>query len=158
MNYGISLYDKIKTWIFWNILKVFKHFGFWECVLVPRNPDDDGGGGGSDPDDPSSAESSDNSKSSKVSSLRRKHLTRPKIRESDDIKFPKLPAIPAYRAWKNLVYQSVNAASGRPDDKAMRWVMQSEDQSLSDDFFHTVPKDFRTLSRKLHLEIYKNKL
>ena len=84
-----------------------------------------------------------------MSSLLREHLTRPKIREADDIKFPKLPPIPAYRAWKNLVYQGVNAASGRPDDKAMRWAMQSEDQSLSDDFFHTVPKEFRTLSRKL---------
>ena len=108
---------------------------------LPRKPDDGGGDGGGDPDDPSSESSSHNSRSSKVSSILRRHLSRNKIKEADDIKIQKLPSMPAYRAWKNLAYQSINTVSGRPDDKAMRWAMQSEDASLPADFFHKLRRN-----------------
>ena len=98
-------------------------------------PGDGGdGGGGDDPDDSESEDSSVASKGSKVSAVLRKHLARSKHKEADDIKIRGLPAIPAFRAWKNLAYQSINAASGRPDDDAMKWAMQSEEETLPEDF------------------------
>ena len=93
------------------------------AAWFPGKPDGGHGDGGGEPDDPSSESSSDNSRSSKVSSVLRMYLAKSKIKEADDIEIPKSHSIPAYRARKNLAYKSINTASSRPDDKAMRWAM-----------------------------------
>ena len=53
-----------------------------------------------------------------------------------------------YQAWKNTVYQNLNAASGRPDDEVLIWARQAEDESVSDEDLHKLPRMFATLSRK----------
>ena len=72
-----------------------------------------------------------------------------RLREADEVKGKELPSAAGYRAWKNLLFQNVNTASGRVDDKALEWVRQVEDEALPDEHFRTVPIRFCTLSRKI---------
>ena len=79
-----------------------------------------------------------------------------KWKEADEVKCLPLPTVPQFRAWKNVLYQNINTASGRPDDKALAWARQAEDESLPDDHFQKVPRIFATLSRKLAAVLQKN--
>ena len=54
------------------------------------------------------------------------------------------------------MYQKINTASGRPDDKAMCWAREAEDDSLPDSHFFVVPKRFATLSRKIATAVQEN--
>ena len=126
----------------------------------------DGGGGGGDGNGPDGgSEDSDSSGGSQRSrattlgdidrELRRIHHKK-KYKEADTIRFPNWPSAPGFRAYKNVVYQEINTASGRPDDKAMRWARELEDMGLPDSHFETVPKRFATLSRKIATAVQKN--
>jgi hypothetical protein len=53
------------------------------------------------------------------------------------------------QAWKNCVYQSLNAASGRPDDDVLIWSRQVEDESVTDETLQNVPRRYASLSRSL---------
>ena len=52
---------------------------------------------------------------------------RRRYKEAEEVKCPQLLTVAGSRAWKNLVYQNINSASGRPDDKALEWAMEVED-------------------------------
>jgi len=116
------------------------------------SPDPDG-----DDDDPDGGDDSDwgsaHSGVSQAALLRR--LAKSKYKEADEVKCLALPTAPAYRGWKNVFYQNVNTASGRPDDQALCWAREAEDESLPPEYFHTVPKKFATLSRKIAAVLQK---
>ena len=71
------------------------------------------------------------------------------------MKLPALPTAAQYRAWRNLVYQSINTASGRPDDKALAWAREVEDETKELEYFDEVPRRFKLLSRKLATALQK---
>ena len=50
---------------------------------------------------------------------------------------------------ENLIYQSINMASGRSDDKALLWAMEVELEEHDESYFMIVPKRLATLIRKL---------
>ena len=60
-----------------------------------------------------------------------------------------LKRISDFRGWRNTVLQSINEASGRPDDQALLWAKRVEDPEVNDEALEVVPDKFRTLSRKL---------
>jgi len=107
--------------------------------------DGDGGGDGSD-SDWSSAHSRD---SRAVDEYINKQLRKSHYKEAETVKMPPFPDRGTkVQAWKNCVYQSLNAASGRPDDDVLIWSRQVEDESVTDETLHKVPRRYATLSRK----------
>ena len=49
----------------------------------------------------------------------------------------------------NAILNNINAASGRPDDSALVWAMQVNDDNITDDELSKTPKKFLTLSRDI---------
>ena len=105
--------------------------------------DDDGDDSPSDGDDsdPHANDSGFESAHSTSSAKLLREFRKRKWKEADEVKCLPLPTVPQFRAWKNVLYQNMNTASGRPDDKALAWARQAEDESLPDDYFHKSPKD-----------------
>ena len=61
-----------------------------------------------------------------------------------------LPTPAQYRAWKNTVFQNINAASGRPDDEALKWALECEDlDGVPDDDLACTSMKFGLLDRRL---------
>ena len=79
---------------------------------------------------------------------------RRKLREADEVKVPALPSVAGFRAWL-AVCQTVNAASGREDDLALKWARQAEDESISLEDLERIPRQFTTLSRKIAAALQK---
>ena len=50
---------------------------------------------------------------------------------------------------EHIVNQNINLAPGRPDSKALEWAMQVEDENVSDEDLHEVPRRFAILTQKL---------
>ncbi|MDP7544528.1 MAG: hypothetical protein QGG31_02035, partial [Anaerolineales bacterium] len=127
----------------------------------PGGPPGGGGGGGGGGDDPDS--SSDSSFGSARSDESRKSTTRllkriankDKVKESSEVKVPVLPTANQFRAWKHTVYQNVNAASGRHDDKALEWIRECERIGSLPEEFKTCHRRFATLDRKLAAALSK---
>ena len=134
----------------------------------PSQPDGNGGGGGGGggggdgpdkgPDDSDSSSGSQKSRATTLEGIDRelRKIHKKKYKEADHIKFPNWPSAPGFRAYKNIVYQKINTASGRPDDKAMCWAREAENDELPDSHFHVVPKRFATLSRKIASAVQEN--
>ena len=78
-----------------------------------------------------------------------------RINKLDEVKCTALPTVSQYRAWRNLLYQSTNTTSGRPDDKALLWARDVEDESKPIEYFDEVPRRFTLLSRKLATVLQK---
>ena len=51
------------------------------------------------------------------------------------------------------MYTRVAQASGRPDNKALKWIRRIEESRYLDDYFITVPLSFASLSRKITVAI-----
>ena len=75
-------------------------------------------------------------------------LRKSKYKE-EELKIPPLPEYARVRAWKNTVFQNINTASGRPDDKALAWAMTADDEGVTEDQLMVIPNKFRQLSRKI---------
>ena len=75
---------------------------------------------------------------------------------ADEVKVPNLPSPGQFRAWKNTVFQNVNVAAQRDDDKALVWVSQVDDQNITDeDLAKQPPLRFRQLSKRLAAALQK---
>jgi hypothetical protein len=60
-----------------------------------------------------------------------------------------MPDINRFKAWRLKVYSNTNAASGRPDHKAVAWLKKVENpECLITDFGNSTP-EFVTLDMKL---------
>ena len=82
-------------------------------------------------------------------------LSRRKYKETDEIRIPQLPTANQFRAWKSSVYHAVNACSGRPDDKAVAWMLETaREGAVQEDFREPGPR-FATVDRKLATALQK---
>ena len=106
----------------------------------PPDGDPDGSGDGGGNDGASSTESDKDDDDWRKSA---------RIKEQDEIKLSPLPMASHYRSWKTGVYAAIHTASGRGDDKALRWIRRPEKMGqVRDDFRHS-GKEFQTLDIKL---------
>ena len=65
------------------------------------------------------------------------------------MKVPNLPSAGQFRAWKNTVFQNVNVAAQRDDDKALVWVSRVDDPNVTDEeLTEQPPLRFRQLRRQ----------
>ena len=115
-----------------------------------KMPDGSGGPPSEGGDDDDEETSSSSSRVSRVT-IRARDMDRliasKRNREADEIKILPLPTGPQYRAWRSTVLQSVNAASGRPGDRALHWALAATDEDVPDES----PKrsgEFETLDLK----------
>ena len=81
--------------------------------------------------------------------------SRRKIKEAEHVSVPPLPKANAMRAWRNTVYQNVNSASGRPDDRTISWIRAVERPDAQPSDFLDSGKRFLTLDRKLGAALSK---
>ena len=81
-----------------------------------------------------------------------------KYKETDEVKIPQHPSANQFRAWKNLVFQALNACSGRPDDKAIAWLLETETEGKEQTDFRESGFRFPTLDRKLAMAFQKKRL
>ena len=44
----------------------------------------------------------------------------------DEVKLGQLPTLAGYDAWRNVIFQNVDLASRREDNKAMLWIQEVE--------------------------------
>ncbi len=89
----------------------------------PESSDDEGSSSDSGSSDSKSSVSSSDSVLGK--------LGKTKYKIDEAFKFNSMPTVATQvRAWKNSVYSTVNSASGRPDDKALVWVMKVEAEGV----------------------------
>ena len=110
----------------------------------PRGGGDGGGpGGDSSGPDGSEAGSSDDDAGHDHERRRKGHKV------ADEVKTGNLPTPAQFRAWKNTLFQNVNAASGRMDDKALEWVMKTENLAIPDADMATCKRKFAILDRRL---------
>ena len=81
--------------------------------------------------DDSSPSPSDSSSSSRGSSTsgdsRRKKKKKESGKSADEVKVGQLPKLAQYDAWRNTLFQNVDAASLRKDSKALDWIQEVED-------------------------------
>ena len=76
---------------------------------------------------------------------------------AEDIRIPNLPAAGQFQAWKYIVFQSVNIAAQRDDDKALEWVSRVDDPNVTDEELAEPPElKFRQLSRRLAAALQKS--
>ena len=108
---------------------------------------DGDGGDGDDGSDSSSSGSSFGSahsaRSNKSTALLKRIARRDRVKENAEVKVPNLPSANQFRAWKHTVYQNVNAASGRRDDKALEWIRECERIDALPAEFRDCPKTLR---------------
>ena len=52
---------------------------------------------------------------------------------AEDIRIPNLPSAGQLKAWKYTVFQNVNIAAQRDDDKALEWVSRVGDPNVTDE-------------------------
>ena len=82
-------------------------------------------------------------------------LNRRKYKDTDEVRVPQLPTANQFRAWKSSVYHAVNACSGRPDDKAVAWMLETaREGAVQEDFRDPGPR-FATVDRKLATALQK---
>ena len=77
-----------------------------------------------------------------------------KKKEADTVNLPQFPEPHQFRTWKNCVYQNIDVASGRTDDKAIRWVKRVANTKVGiRDFAPPVKRMFSTLDKKLSVAV-----
>ena len=126
-----------------------------------------GGGspGGSPPSSPggsaggSQAPSGDGASASALSAATMAGLvasmSRRRYKETDEVRVPQLPTANQFRAWKSAVYHAVNACSGRPDDKAIAWMLETAREEAVQADFREPGVRFATVDRKLATALQK---
>ena len=120
-----------------------------------RDPDGggDGDGGGSSP---SSSSSSDSDSSADTVRRLSHNLQKSKYKVADEVRMGQMPTAAQYRGWRNVAYENINAASGRPDDKALIWALRADDlEGVPDEELRKSPKRFAILDRRISASLQK---
>ena len=63
-----------------------------------------------------------------------------RYKEGEHCKIDAVPGGAGFLAWKNVTYQNINTCSVRPDDKALVWARELENDALPEAHFHLVPR------------------
>ena len=82
-------------------------------------------------------------------------MSRRRYKETDEVRVPQLPTANQFRAWKSAVYHAVNACSGRPDDKAIAWMLETAREGAVQADFREPGVRFATVDRKLATALQK---
>ena len=78
-----------------------------------------------------------------------------RVKEQEVIKLTPLPMAHLWRAYKGEMYGEINAASGRGDDEALKWVMQPEVTGADIEDFKNSTTRFQTLDKKFAVALRK---
>jgi len=82
-------------------------------------------------------------------------MSRRRYKETDEVRVPQLPTANQLRAWKSAVYHAVNACSGRADDKAIAWMLETAREGAVQADFREPGVRFATVDRKLATALQK---
>ena len=80
-----------------------------------------------------------------------------KNRKVEEVKIGRFPKFAEFPAWRNNLYQNVNTAADRSDDKALLWVKEVEEyDKVADEILAEAPrKSFQKLDKRISAAVQR---